>query len=145
MRRVLRPGRATLAALYPSYLQWSGIGLEPMAARNASTPSADGLVVLRASRLEALLQPLQTLLASTRPDNVLVAQTVVAAHPGMKHWLTRELARLAGTAGVVANLDIILPGVWLERLAQRQLGRSEERRVGKECVSTCRSRWWSYH
>src|SRR3546814_18553053 len=22
--------------------------------------------------------------------------------------------------------------------------RSEERRVGKECVSTCRSRWWSY-
>src|SRR3546814_17212767 len=22
------------------------------------------------------------------------------------------------------------------------LGRSEERRVGKECVSTCRSRWW---
>src|SRR3546814_10729120 len=23
--------------------------------------------------------------------------------------------------------------------------RSEERRVGKECVSTCRSRWWLYH
>src|SRR3546814_14077373 len=23
--------------------------------------------------------------------------------------------------------------------------RSEERRVGKECVSTCRSRWLSYH
>src|SRR3546814_9830089 len=24
-------------------------------------------------------------------------------------------------------------------------GRSEERRVGKECVSTCRSRWSQYH
>src|SRR3546814_10871301 len=24
-------------------------------------------------------------------------------------------------------------------------GRSEERRVGKECVSTCRSRWLPYH
>src|SRR3546814_16421906 len=24
-------------------------------------------------------------------------------------------------------------------------GRSEERRVGKECVSTCKSRWWPYH
>src|SRR3546814_5860169 len=24
-------------------------------------------------------------------------------------------------------------------------GRSEERRVGKECVSTCRSRWSRYH
>src|SRR3546814_1214198 len=27
----------------------------------------------------------------------------------------------------------------------RRLGRSEERRVGKECVSTCRSRWSPYH
>src|SRR3546814_21020933 len=26
-----------------------------------------------------------------------------------------------------------------------QIGRSEERRVGKECVSTCRSRWSQYH
>src|SRR3546814_12445036 len=26
-----------------------------------------------------------------------------------------------------------------------QIGRSEERRVGKECVSTCRSRWSPYH
>src|SRR3546814_15677985 len=25
------------------------------------------------------------------------------------------------------------------------MGRSEERRVGKECVSTCRSRWSPYH
>src|SRR3546814_6506686 len=29
--------------------------------------------------------------------------------------------------------------------AQPSLGRSEERRVGKECVSTCRSRWSPYH
>src|SRR3546814_13819296 len=26
-----------------------------------------------------------------------------------------------------------------------EAGRSEERRVGKESVSTCRSRWWTYH
>src|SRR3546814_16639613 len=26
-----------------------------------------------------------------------------------------------------------------------RISRSEERRVGKECVSTCRSRWWPYH
>src|SRR3546814_12395796 len=30
-------------------------------------------------------------------------------------------------------------------LTQRSSLRSEERRVGKECVSTCRSRWWSLH
>src|SRR3546814_3629288 len=29
--------------------------------------------------------------------------------------------------------------------AGRQLARSEERRVGKECVSTCRSRWSPYN
>src|SRR3546814_10196158 len=28
---------------------------------------------------------------------------------------------------------------------QQWLGRSEERRVGKECVSTCRSRWSPSH
>src|SRR3546814_5183756 len=30
-------------------------------------------------------------------------------------------------------------------LGLRPLDRSEERRVGKECVSTCRSRWSPYH
>src|SRR3546814_16381555 len=29
--------------------------------------------------------------------------------------------------------------------ARIRSGRSEERRVGKECVSTCRSRWSPYH
>src|SRR3546814_12944393 len=29
--------------------------------------------------------------------------------------------------------------------ARLALNRSEERRVGKECVSTCRSRWSPYH
>src|SRR3546814_13988356 len=31
---------------------------------------------------------------------------------------------------------------WIKSLAP---GRSEERRVGKECVSTCRSRWSPHH
>src|SRR3546814_13565112 len=31
------------------------------------------------------------------------------------------------------------------RVIQGLAGRSEERRVGKECVSTCRSRWSPYH
>src|SRR3546814_11558633 len=33
-------------------------------------------------------------------------------------------------------------GQWLEETGQM---RTEERRVGKECVSTCRSRWSPYH
>src|SRR3546814_13682470 len=37
--------------------------------------------------------------------------------------------------------------LFVERPAVRKTieGRSEERRVGKECVSTCRSRWSPYH
>ena len=33
---------------------------------------------------------------------------------------------------------------WVSRLL-KELGRSEERRVGKECTSWCRSRWSPYH
>src|SRR3546814_20593212 len=36
------------------------------------------------------------------------------------------------------------PGEHLVGDRQHGGGRSEERRVGKECVSTCRSRWWPY-
>src|SRR3546814_16096866 len=32
-----------------------------------------------------------------------------------------------------------------QEIDYRRMFRSEERRVGKECVSTCRSRWWPYH
>src|SRR3546814_20341109 len=38
-----------------------------------------------------------------------------------------------------------LLGAILEHQQQPAIGRSEERRVGKECVSTCRSRWSPYH
>src|SRR3546814_7422378 len=45
--------------------------------------------------------------------------------------------------------DRILPAIQLieERMdvLNVDIGRSEERRVGKECVSTCRSRWSTYH
>ena len=33
----------------------------------------------------------------------------------------------------------------MQMVSASKLTRSEERRVGKECVSTCRSRWSPYH
>src|SRR3546814_3735186 len=42
-----------------------------------------------------------------------------------------------------AERDLDLPDV--ARKINAANGRSEERRVGKECVSTCRSRWSPYH
>src|SRR3546814_18558413 len=45
----------------------------------------------------------------------------------------------------VTDVTVVLSG--RDECAQLVAGvlRSEERRVGKECVRTCRSRWWAYH
>src|SRR3546814_3107205 len=44
-------------------------------------------------------------------------------------------------------VDAIQPSLYMARLpnTSKYWDRSEERRVGKECVSTCRSRWSPYH
>src|SRR3546814_19387095 len=71
-----------------------------------------------------------------------------------------EIAAKAGAAlllaqqddrGEVRQIDAFVkdhrgfePAVGQRRTAV-EMGRSEERRVGKECVSTCRSRWSPYH
>src|SRR3546814_13391032 len=55
--------------------------------------------------------------------------------------LAPRTARRIGADGneEEVSLDLVAVG---DRLRVR---RSEERRVGKECVSTCRSRWPPYH
>src|SRR3546814_13083102 len=47
--------------------------------------------------------------------------------------------RLLDAGGQVARFNKRFGGLTLKQ------GRSEERRVGKERVSTCRSRWWTYN
>src|SRR3546814_13232231 len=63
---------------------------------------------------------------------------------------------------IVVGLDRVGPVIFVEHVLTPEAGppapigrgdaraeidqrRSEERRVGKECVSTCRSRWSPYH
>src|SRR3546814_9758526 len=45
------------------------------------------------------------------------------------------------------NTNIVINGsiIYFSECEVHYLVRSEERRVGKECVSTCRSRWSPYH
>jgi exodeoxyribonuclease V gamma subunit len=81
-----------------------------------------GIVVYRASRLEALLDPFETLRRSGSAGDVLRPTRVVAAHPGIKRWMIGALARRAGPRGVVANLDVRLPSEWLDELAVAVLG-----------------------
>ncbi len=83
-----------------------------------------GITIFRASRLEALLEPLLELMKSNPPADVLAPYTVIAAHPGIQQWLVRELARRAGAGSIVANVDVLLPSAWLDELAVRVLGES---------------------
>src|SRR3546814_10712756 len=46
---------------------------------------------------------------------------------------------------IFRNIDGRRAGAVFDVKAIREGRRSEERRVGKECVSTCRSRWSPYH
>src|SRR3546814_16179524 len=49
--------------------------------------------------------------------------------------------------GLGSARDLSLANARIEAIKLREVlvTRSEERRVGKECVSTCRSRWSPYH
>src|SRR3546814_17290711 len=65
--------------------------------------------------------------------------------PG-RHSDGAHLAALIRGEGVTAGVGV--PTVWLglvEHLEREGGERSEERRVGQECVSTCRSRWSPVH
>src|SRR3546814_13631133 len=59
------------------------------------------------------------------------------AHLGQR---IRLVARLCGVGNQIIKLIVARA-----RLFLRPADRSEERRVGIECVSTCRSRWSPYH
>src|SRR3546814_11339636 len=66
----------------------------------------------------------------------------------------KVVLELGGNAAVIVDKDAdldhalarIIFGAFYQS-GQSFIGvqRSEERRVGNECVSTCRSRWWPYH
>src|SRR3546814_295367 len=83
------------------------------------------------------------------------------------NYLLQRLESFGGLAVLATNMKGALDTAFLRRLrfvvnfpfpgvaerraiwasvfpAQASVGRSEERRVGKECVSTCRSRWSPY-
>src|SRR3546814_14673220 len=50
-----------------------------------------------------------------------------------------------GVAFLCTPASAFMTGVILPVDGGYLIARSEERRVGKECVSTCRYRWWPYH
>src|SRR3546814_13703640 len=62
-------------------------------------------------------------------------------------WMEQDIAD-ARAVGVRGTPTFFVNGEMLVQPSPEQVEakvRSEERRVGKECVSTCRSRWSPYH
>src|SRR3546814_16173183 len=86
------------------------------------------------------------------PDRVLHA---MAAHHGDAQVLVHrqlgkeirdlERARQPQAVDVLRARALDVLAVEADAPLVRCQQRSEERRVGKECVSTCRSRWSTYH
>src|SRR3546814_8234280 len=73
--------------------------------------------------------------APKRPERVVpqrVAFTGTAEQPRTDYFIAGTVQTRIATAPATARRPHIT-------------NRSEERRVGKECVSTCRSRWSPYH
>src|SRR3546814_16188155 len=78
---------------------------------------------------------------------------IMHEHSGItrKHLLdcsdTIEIGKFSLVAGWRSQILTHSPDFEKNRqmCLQTVIGRSEERRVGKECVSTCRSRWSPYH
>src|SRR3546814_15086476 len=88
---------------------------------------------------------------------VLVATSALIAFlaSGVALWIVFHLRRITSRRQLLARIGAALVmgfavvGMHYTGMAAASfpLGaiRSEERRVGKECVSTCRSRWSPYH
>src|SRR3546814_2781732 len=72
------------------------------------------------------------LLVNTTTLNFQAKQIVTGNMTVMGRDFSAGAAALSGATYAAANTKSVM-------------NRSEERRVGKECVSTCRSRWSPYH
>src|SRR3546814_11888207 len=85
------------------------------------------------------------LLGREQGDYVDTAFTAALTH-GTVQW-SLSLANLLDSSGNRFSLGppFHLTGEYVTPLRPRPVRRPEERRVGKECVSTCRSRWMPYH
>ena len=55
----------------------------------------------------------------------------------------REFQKSRGLGVLLCKMEVVMLTFWGG--SEDQMVRSEERRVGKECLRLCRSRWSPYH
>src|SRR3546814_15339056 len=77
---------------------------------------------------------------------VIIVENCLRRFGEAQHRLGRLLDREERfSLAASATSGVIRPSLFGVMIIALVYVRSEERRVGKECVSTCRSRWSSYH
>src|SRR3546814_17800122 len=121
--------------------------------QNSDVPEVQLDVVQDAELLYEAIRSMKQISASATSTEVLHAllgHLVTAAHlfPEVLTELGENLAASLEERGYLADNPAMKEAVTeclmhLEEAAN--ISRSEERRVGKECVSTVRSRWAPYH
>src|SRR3546814_15372108 len=79
-----------------------------------------------------------------KPDIIGMSALLTTTMPYMKVVIDAMIEK-----GIRNDYVVLVGGAPLNEAFANSIGadayRSEERRVGKECVSTCRSRWSPYH
>src|SRR3546814_11128808 len=80
-----------------------------------------------------------------RKDALACAAGIIAAIAELGRKSDDDTRLTVGHISCRPNSPSTIPGSVTFCIDLRHPDRSEERRVGKECVSTCRSRWSPYH
>src|SRR3546814_13080754 len=94
------------------------------------------------AEIDRLLTRLPELDPASRAE---VEQAVRRVADKLLHQPTIRVKELANETGAVSYATALAELFALHPDAVDAVTSSEERRVGKECVSTCRSRWSPYH
>src|SRR3546814_19784037 len=108
--------------------------------RYANHIDADVLINLHTNAsTNAAANGTRAFVARNRPYDLELANNILC---GMKELIHVQAAYKNFN---VANQAVVAGNYGENNRARMTSVRSEERRVGKECVSTCRSRWSPYH
>src|SRR3546814_15327554 len=109
-------------------------------AREATTLSIPSSSRTRTDRARRMARKPITMLAIA---SVTRSREVYLTHAEIDGSLTMK-ADKAMTMGAAITRPESVAVDFCSRCSERVLARSEERRVGKEGVSTCRTRWWPH-
>src|SRR3546814_6879334 len=79
-------------------------------------------------------------------SDLTISLATCGPDPSLRRWHSYQAAFFWHWAGAgTGSAERMASTMATVSAGRSRLRRSEERRVGKECVSTCRTRWSPYH